>query len=182
MNGVLEDLGGQWRLRFTRELAHPREKVWRAITEPGHLRAWYPQIISGEWAVGARLAFSRAGGSGPDFYGEVLAFAPPSLVEFRWGTDVIRIELTESGGGCTLTLTDTFGEVGKAARDAAGWHACLDRLGCHLDGTPAPEPGQRWAQVHPTYAETFGPAAAAIGPPPGYEPAGSDSTGRHGTG
>ena len=37
--GTLEDLGGRWRLRFTRELAHPQEKVWRAITEPEHLQA-----------------------------------------------------------------------------------------------------------------------------------------------
>src|SRR5207247_6173143 len=36
--GKLEDLGGRWRLRFTRELAHPQEKVWRAITEPKHMQ------------------------------------------------------------------------------------------------------------------------------------------------
>src|SRR5215831_6926382 len=78
--GTLEDLGGRWRLRFTRELAHPQERVWRAITEPEHLRAWFPQHISGDWVVGGTIKFSSPEGRGPDFDGEVLAFQPQSLV------------------------------------------------------------------------------------------------------
>ena len=91
--GKLESIGGRWQLRFTRELAHPQEKVWRAITEPEHLRAWFPQDVSGDWVVGGPLTFSSPEGRGPDFDGEVLAYQPQSLVEFRWGTDVIRLEL-----------------------------------------------------------------------------------------
>ena len=167
--GKLEDLGGRWRLRFTRELAHPQEKVWRAITEPEHMQAWFPQEVLGDWVVGGPLVFSSPEGRGPDFDGEVLAYQPQSLVEFRWGTDVIRLELAARADGCTLTLLDTFDEVGKAARDAAGWHECLDRLADDLDkGGLSFQPGQRWAEVHPRYVEAFGPEAAAIGPPPGY--------------
>jgi hypothetical protein len=63
-------------------------------------------------------------------------------------------------------LLDTFGELGKAARDAAGWHECLDRLGDDLDaGRLSFTPGQRWSEVHPRYVEEFGPEAAALGPP-----------------
>ena len=170
MEGTLEDAGGRWRLRFTRPLAHPPEKVWRAITEPEHLQAWFPQRISGDWVVGGVVTFHKD--LTPDFHGEVLAYAPPSLLEFRWGTDVIRLEIEERDGGCTLTLLDTIDEIGKAARDSAGWHECLDLLACNLDGErPAWRPGQRWAQVHPGYVEAFGPEGATIGPPPGYEPA-----------
>jgi len=166
--GTLEEADGRWRLRFTRGLAHPQDKVWRAITEPEHLRAWFPQRITGDWVVGGPLTFSGPEGAGPDFGGEVLAYDPPSLVEFRWGTDVIRLELRGHTGGCTLTLLDTFGEPGKAARDAAGWHECLDRLTDDLaDGGLTFRPGQRWAEVHPGYVEAFGPAAATVGPPPG---------------
>lgn len=165
MNGTLEDLGGRWRLRFTRELAHPQDKVWRAITRPEHLGAWFPQKISGDWVAGGRLVFSSPEGHGPDFEGEVLAYEPPSVLEFTWGTDVIRLELAPAPAGCTITLLDTFGELGKAARDAAGWDECMDRLARHLDGAAPLPPGQRWAEVHPGYVESFGPAAAAIGPP-----------------
>lgn len=168
MKGVLEESGGQWRLRFVRELPHPQEKVWRAITEQEHLQAWFPQRIAGDWVVGGRLVFSSPQGRGPDFDGEVRACDPPSVLEFTWGTDLLRLELAPTPGGCTLTLLDTFSERGKAARDAAGWDECVDRLVRHLDGA-APRPaGERWAQAHPGYVAAFGPEAATIGPPPGH--------------
>ncbi len=62
MDGDLEQAGDQWKLRFTRELPHPAEKVWRAVTGHGHLEAWFPQRIIGEWAVGAPLTFEARGG------------------------------------------------------------------------------------------------------------------------
>ena len=171
MNGELEPCGDRWKLRFTRELAHPAEKVWRAVTEPAHLDAWFPQRIVGEWQVGAPLKFESRGGEFPPFDGEVLACEPPSLLEFRWGTDVIRFEIVpnaEPATGCTFRLSDVFSELGKAARDAAGWHTCLDFLVHHLTGTAPPwTTGGRWSEVHPGYVERFGPAAATLGPPPG---------------
>ena len=51
VDGELEQDGDRWRLRFTRELAHPAETVWQAVTEPRHLEAWFPQRIVGEWTV-----------------------------------------------------------------------------------------------------------------------------------
>jgi uncharacterized protein YndB with AHSA1/START domain len=163
MDGILEPAAERWRLRFTRQLRHPPEKVWRAITEPDHLKAWFPQRIVGEWTVGAPLRCESEHG---DFEGEVLAFEAPSLLEFRWGTDTIRLEVARQGSGSVLTLTDTFDEQGKAARDAAGWHVCLDALERHLDGEPnSVDPGEDWESVHRGYVERFGPRAATIGPP-----------------
>jgi hypothetical protein len=61
---------------------------------------------------------------------------------------------------------NTLDDVGKAARDAAGWHARLDLLAYELDGEQPPwTPVQRWRQVHESYVERFGPQAATIGPP-----------------
>src|SRR3954447_13909186 len=165
MNGTLEQTAAGPRLRFTRQLAHPPEKVWRALTEPEHLKAWFPDtIVVEEWTVGAPLRFEH-----PDFRfdGEVLAVEPPSLLEIRWGTDTIRLEVEPDGDGTRLTLLDTIDELGKAARDAAGWHACLDQLAAHLDGEQPPDSSDRWRAVHPGYVEAFGPDAATIGPPDG---------------
>ncbi len=175
--GHLDIVGGRPQLRFRRQLGHAPEKVWRAITEPEHVAAWFPQRIVGEWRPGATLRFVGDGGT---FEGEVLACEPPSLLEFRWGPDVIRLEVAPTDTGCFLTLIDTLEEHGKAARDAAGWHVCLDALGLHLDGDrhdgggdrPPPTLAQRWAEVHPGYVERFGRAAATIGPPGDTAPAG----------
>ena len=161
--GTLTQHGDSWRLTFTRRLAHPQDKVWRAVTEPEHLKAWFPQEIVGERRAGAALRFVSSGGDG--FEGEMVAFEPPAVMELTWGTDRLRIELRPDGDGTVLTLTDTFGELGKAARDAAGWHECLDRLVAELEGTEPPGQGAVWKEVNPTYADRFGPEAATIGPP-----------------
>jgi uncharacterized protein YndB with AHSA1/START domain len=169
LTGTLEQTGRAWRLRFTRELAHPVDRVWRAVTEADHLNAWFPMRIRGDWVVGGPLTFADPEGRGPEFTGQVLACQPPSLLEFSWGPDVLRLELQAHGAGTRLTLLDTFEELGKAARDAAGWHVCLDLLAVHLDGTGT---AVRWTEVHPGYVAAFGPDASSVGPPAGYEPAG----------
>ena len=168
--GTLTRQGDRWMLTFTRRLAHPREKVWRAVTEPEHLAAWYPQEIVGERRAGAPLRFVSSAGDG--FDGQMLVFDPPEVMEFTWGTDRLRIELRADGAGTLLTLTDTFDELGKAARDGAGWHECLDRLVSELDGTPQRPMGELWVEVHPRYVTHLGPDAATIGPPPGNDPTG----------
>jgi uncharacterized protein YndB with AHSA1/START domain len=167
--GTLARQGDRWTLTFTRKLAHPREKVWRAVTEPEHLAVWYPQEIVGERRAGAPLRFVTPGGGGDGFDGQMLVFDPPSVMEFTWGPDLLRIELTADGAETVLTLTDTFEDVGKAARDAAGWHECLERLTDDLDGIPLPALGEPWRTIHPVYVATLGPEASSIGPPAGWE-------------
>jgi uncharacterized protein YndB with AHSA1/START domain len=163
MHGTLEPAGQQWRLRFRRRLAHSPDKVWRAIVEPEHRNAWFPQRVEGEWRVGAPLKFLSEYG---DFDGQVLVYQPQSVVEFAWGTDVIRLEIQPDGNGTLLTLIDTFDEHGKAARDAAGWHVCLDALEGALAGTPSTVgPGEGWQAVHAEYVSRLGPEASTIGPP-----------------
>ena len=100
----------------------------------------------------------------------MLAYEPPSLMELSWGTDIVRVELRSTATGTELTLLDALDERGKAARDGAGWHVCLDRLEAHLDGEPgAREQVSDWHEVHPHYVESFGAEAATIGPPEGFE-------------
>jgi hypothetical protein len=86
-------------------------------------------------------------------------------LEFSWGTDVLRFELAQAGGGTRLTLIDRIDQKGKAARDAAGWHECLDRLEHALAGTTPRPPGEVWKEVQSQYKEQFGPEASTIGPP-----------------
>jgi uncharacterized protein YndB with AHSA1/START domain len=169
MDAQLSAAGDRWQLRFVRHLPHVQEKVWRALTEPEHLAAWFPDEIQGDMAPGAPLRFHMAEHEEYDFNGEVLAFEPPSLLELRWGEDLLRFELEGSGDSCVLTFTDTFDEVGKAARDGAGWHVCLDQLERDLAGTARiADERSRWTEVHTRYVDALGPEAATIGPPEGF--------------
>jgi uncharacterized protein YndB with AHSA1/START domain len=156
--GELERSGHQWKLRFERNLAHAAETVWSAITEPEHLSAWFPTRIVGRIEPAAKLVFEDE--AVPTFDGEILVYERPHLLEMRWGPDIIRFEIKPTADGCTLIFTDVFTDVGKAARDAAGWHECLDRLEYSLDERTFPwSRGERWTEVHRT----------AIGPPESRE-------------
>jgi len=165
-DGQLTETDGTWRLRFTRALPHAPEKVWRALTEDEHLEAWFPTTIEGDRASGAALRFEHRDADLPAMEGEMIACEPPSLLEFTWGEDTLRFQLASHEAGTELTLIDTLAERGKAARDGAGWHVCLDRLGYHLEGAEPPWTSpDRWRQVHGSYVEGFGPEAATVGPP-----------------
>ncbi len=168
--GDLERGGDRSILRYRRRLAHPPRTVWRALTEDVHLAGWFPTTIEGHRVAGAPLRFSFRESEGEPFDGEMLAFDPPTLMELRWGDDVLRFELVPDGAGSVLVLTVTLPEHGKAARDGAGWHVCLDQLEHVCDGTALPfEPPDRWREVHRVYVERLGPEASAIGPPPEWQ-------------
>jgi uncharacterized protein YndB with AHSA1/START domain len=205
--GVLEQAGERWRLRYERHLNHPPAKVWRALTDPTEVLAWFPTAVIGDRAVGAKLTFPFPDQDLPAMDGEMLRYEPPTLLEFTWAGDTLRFELTPTGpgtttgtntgtttgstdtdtgtadtgtgtrtatgstaaGGCRLTLTVDFDELGKAARDGAGWHECLDLLRAALAGEPTWPPGQRHADIAPAYVTAFGPAASALGPPDGWK-------------
>jgi uncharacterized protein YndB with AHSA1/START domain len=171
--GASEDFGTLERsndlsvLRYRRRLAHPPDKVWRALTEDEHLAAWFPTTIEGDRAAGAPLRFSFRDAEAEPFAGEMQVFEPPSVMELRWGDDVLRFELAADGPeGTVLDLVVTFPEYGKAARDGAGWHVCLDRLGVAVAGAEPPWSQQeRWREVHRVYVAQLGPEASVLGPP-----------------
>ena len=170
MLGQLHHLGDRHQLRFTRRFPHPPDKVWRAITEPEHLRAWFPAEMVGDRAAGARLRFVFPNGEAPDSEGEIVVYDPPSVLEYTWGEDRLRFELRPDADGTVMTFVTTFSELGKAARDGAGWHECLDVLEHELAGDKPPwDPGNRWDEVHPAYVESFGPEASTIGPPESFQ-------------
>lgn len=170
MTGTLEQTSTGWALRFVRQLRHNPAKVWAAITDPEQRAAWFPDTMIGELAPGATLRFVTGIDAIPEFTGTVLAVEPERLLEFTWGEDVLRFEIEPTAEGCTLTLRDTIAELGKAARDGAGWQVCLEKLDDLLAGRPQGDADSaRWTEIHPEYVAAFGPEAATIGPPAGWD-------------
>jgi uncharacterized protein YndB with AHSA1/START domain len=177
-DGALElRADGTYALRFERDLGHPPEEVWRALTEPDRLRRWFPTDIEGERRKGARLRFvfredAPSAEELPellehdpeDLDGEYTEFDPPRLLAFTWGEEALRWELEPVASGCRLVLTHTFGErTGiphpggprkRAARDASGWELCLGSLEALLDGRDW-EPDELWAWLYERYVEKF---------------------------
>lgn len=170
--GTLERDGALCILRYQRTLRQPPKTVWRALTEDADLAGWFPTTIEGERTPGARLRFSFREDEAPPMEGEMLVVDPPSVLELRWGDDVLRFDLVPDGSGTALTFTVTFPEYAKAARDGAGWHVCLEQLAYVADGQDLPfTPSDRWRVVHPDYVARLGPEASALGPPEEWEAA-----------
>ncbi len=168
--GELTDDDGRAVIRFRRVYRYSPQKIWQALTEPAHLMAWFPTTVEGERATGATLQFAFRDMEGEDFTGHMLRYEPPRLMEMQWGDETLRFELTPRPEGCLLLFTVTFDEMGKAARDGAGWHSCLDLLAYAVADETAPwSAAERWGEVCGAYVTRFGPEASAIGPPEGWE-------------
>jgi uncharacterized protein YndB with AHSA1/START domain len=171
-HGTYERIEGRMALRFTRRLRHPAEQVWAAITEPEGLARWFPCRVEGERRVGAQLRFVFPDGNPEvtdDGRGEVLVFDPPRSFWFRWDTEELRLDLEPTAdGGCVLTFSDLMPDdfESGAARNAAGWHVCLDELETLLDGGPADaptsEPTDTWRALYDEYVQRGLPHGAPI--------------------
>jgi uncharacterized protein YndB with AHSA1/START domain len=166
-NATLLTDGSRPAIRLERQLPDPPEIVWRAVTERDQLRSWFPCDViveGGEWVPGAGITFPFP----PEVIdmtltGEVLEVDEPHRLVFTWGDETLHFELSPSDGGTRFTLTDEL-PAGHAARNAAGWDTCLDRL-AGLD--PAPE---AWKPRFDAYAAEFETVVGAQeGPPAGVK-------------
>src|SRR5438552_11134075 len=154
-------------IRLERHLPDPPAVVWRALTDRDQLRSWFPCDViveGGRWEAGASISFPFS----PEVIemtlsGEVLSVDEPKALAFTWGDDILRFELSPEGDGTRLVLVDEL-PAGAAARNAAGWETCLDRL-AGLD--PGPD---AWQPHFERYATAFERALGPqVGPPAGYK-------------
>ncbi|MEZ5138617.1 MAG: SRPBCC domain-containing protein [Acidimicrobiales bacterium] len=144
--GTLERTDDGYVVRFERRFAHPRPKVWAAITESEHLAHWLPCDIVGERAAGATVSLpfwpahvERYQIPTPVLDGRIEVWDPPAVFEWWWSTDRLRFELEEIEGGTVLRFATWLGPVGHgAANTAAGYHACFGNLRRLLDAGTAP--------------------------------------------
>ena len=129
----------------------PKERVYRAITDPKQIVSWFPDAINGTLEVGAaptidfgkdtvyqiqvvaanphdyfayRWVPGNADGTN-GFTGDVLA-VPNTLVEFRLADDPIGTALTLTESGFS-TLPRVVAKK-KFEENSGGWDYMLDRL------------------------------------------------------
>ncbi len=124
-------------LVLVRELRHPREKVWQALTDPAHLHEWAPFDADASLATpGATVKLTTVGAPTPHITETTITRADaPNILEYNWGGFAMRWELESMGDGTRLTLWTNIGPR-YIAMGAAGWHICFDILAHLLDNDP----------------------------------------------
>lgn len=155
--------GEKWTLILVRELRHPPETVWEALTDPAHLSEWAPFDADRNLGAVGSVKLSTVGAPTPQISEtNVKRAEAPRLLEYGWGGSDIRWELEPLGGGTRLTLWHNI-DRGFIAWGAAGWHICFDVLERLLAGEPIGRivggeamkfPG--WQRLTTEYGQQFG--------------------------
>jgi uncharacterized protein YndB with AHSA1/START domain len=160
--------GAQWTLIIERDLRHPPEKVWDALTAPEHLREWAPfEADQNLGTAGTKVNLTWVGT--PQVTETRVARAePPKVLEYA----DMRWELERSGSGTRLTLWHSI-DRRFVSWGAAGWHIALDVLDRLLTGTPVGRiagaeamRSEGWQRLNAEYAKQFGaetPSSTAHG-------------------
>jgi uncharacterized protein YndB with AHSA1/START domain len=154
--------GERWTLILVRDLHHPPENVWSALTDPAELHEWAPfDADRNLGAVGrAKLTTARSPAA-PVSETTVTRAEPPRLLEYNWGENDMRWELEPIGGGTRLTLWHNIGRK-WVAMGAAGWHICFDVLNQLLEGHPigrivaGDAMNFQWKRLNTEYSTQFG--------------------------
>ncbi|HEY9711829.1 MAG TPA: SRPBCC family protein [Chroococcales cyanobacterium] len=159
----VEKDGENWTLVLVRDFRHPPEKVWKAITDPAHLREWAPFDASGNLgSAGSAVTLTAVGAPKPQITETTIKRAEaPKILEYEWGGNDIRWELQPTALGTRLTLWHNI-DRRFISMGAAGWQICLDVLERSIDGDPigrivgAEAMKFDWQRLNAEYAEQFG--------------------------
>lgn len=153
--------GETWTLVLTKDLRHPPEKVWRALTEPTHLREWAPFDASGDLGKVGTVNVTWVGTTAP-IETRVTRADAPKVLEYNSGDNVMRWELQGRDGGTRLTLWTVI-DRRYISMGAAGWHIAFDVLERLLDESPigriagaAAMQFDGWQRLNAEYAQQFG--------------------------
>jgi uncharacterized protein YndB with AHSA1/START domain len=154
--------GDRWTLVLVRELSHPPARVWKALTEPEHLREWAPFDADRDLGTVGAARLSTVG-TPQVSETQVKRADAPAVLEYSWGAQDIRWELEPlASGGTRLTLWHNI-DRGFISMGAAGWHICFDVLAQFLAGQPigrivGPEAMKfgGWQRLNAEYAKQFG--------------------------
>ncbi len=145
---ISEHLGVDTVLELQRRFPSPREKVFRAWTDPGELKKWWGPAgyetpeVEVDLRVGGRYRLAmRKAPDGEIFYlnGAYQEVTPPERLVYTWSWEgnqmdstetLVTVEFRDLGDETEVRLThERFPNKEQRDRHIEGWTSCLERLG-----------------------------------------------------
>ena len=152
-------------LKYERRLSHPREIVWKTITDPKEIFRWLPDYkgtFDGYKGGSIDLVNTL---TGSHVTGDILVSDLHRAFEYEWHISpnpafphgepesLIRWELKQDSDSETLLIL-THSRLTKPTSllFAPGWHAYLDRLEAILNNQVLPDLMHRLAEIKELYS------------------------------
>ncbi|MDQ6803127.1 MAG: SRPBCC domain-containing protein [Acidobacteriota bacterium] len=131
-------------LQIRRTFAAPREKVFRAWTDPQTLKQWFgppgfkTTIAEVDLRIGGefRLTLQKPTGEVVSAFGTFREIRPPERLVYSWNWDyndigdtIVTLDFNDDGGETELILThEKFQTIEQRDGHNAGWIGCFDKL------------------------------------------------------
>lgn len=162
--GIVTIEGEYGTIKFERLLSHPKEIVWKAITDPNEIFKWLPDYkgVIDEYKGGSLDLVNTVSGS--HVTGDILVWDLNRVFEYEWHIppnplfphgepeSVIRWELKQDSDSDThITMTHSHLTKRTSLFFGPGWHAYLDRLEASLNNQVPPDYNRRRAEVKELY-------------------------------
>jgi len=146
------------RIDRTIEIDAPPARVWRALTDPAELSAWFKVKIDGTIATGSevQMTSTHTGHEGQRFKVWFVELTPPKRLVWQWhpgevdpkvdysreARTTVTFELEPAGGGTKVVLSETgFDEIALERRskvfkdNSQGWAEVLTWLQKHAEAS-----------------------------------------------
>lgn len=139
--------------KFKRPLSHSVDAVWAVLTENGKLQRWMSNLEIIDLQKNGKIHFNMNDGTEAFEEITITDYAEQEVLEFAWGQDSVRFELTTTSDGSLLVLQETINEfTNHKPKDLAGWHICLELLCDLLNGIVHDEfPMEEWKKWFTEY-------------------------------
>lgn len=135
---------------FERHLPHSVEDVWAMLTDNDKIPLWFPELRVQDLREGGIIQFSMPDGSAIDMI--IIDYKTLSVLEYTWGEDLVRFELSPQAEGTYLVLKETIHKItDHTPKDLAGWHVCLNVIEVLLNGKSIDNLKEEWEKWYEQY-------------------------------
>lgn len=154
MTASIRKVDDQMIAEFQRDYPVEIDLVWRMLAENNYLQKWFADLEIETLEEGGKILFDMKDGSFEEM--TITSLSVPNVLEYTWGNDLVRFDVTSSETGTHLIFKETISKVtGHTPKDITGWHICLDVIDAILSNEELPDRQLSYNELYPVYEEKF---------------------------